>query len=73
MTIMFNPNDLRWEARNKLAETLTFDDIHKIEYKSVMNANVVMIRDSHGMIKIVKNRYGPNDIVLKAGDPFPRK
>lgn len=73
MTIMFNANDLRRNSRDKSAEDITFQDIHRTEYRSVMNANVVMIRDSHGMIKIVKNRYGPNCIVLKAGDPFPRK
>lgn len=72
MTVMFDANDLRLESRNKPAKDIHLNDIYKKRLVGVMYANVVMIQDSYGQIKILKNRYGNSNVVLKSGDLFPK-
>jgi hypothetical protein len=63
MTIIYGRNDLIHTQRNKPIGDIDIYDL-KHETAFAKKADVVLFRDRSGRTKILKNRYGDDDVEL---------
>lgn len=62
--LIFHRNNLRYEALNTPIEQIQYTHLYTIDSKELHKVALILFVDYDGRTKIIKNRYGKDNIIF---------